>query len=260
MRAVALALVLTTLPLFAARPQAALPCDSTRWHQDCSTPGVQLTLVEQMREKVRRDIVVGYGLTARGLPAGRIYTLWVRPSGGDPQPLETGFTPDSSGAVICADSAAFKDRPRITALMGWCDRGLDKVGLTAGQFVRGEVYRAALISTDDSVRAYATAVPHPLAATSGGCTVTAEVLSPQIFAFWGAGFRPGETLHVTSRSGGDTKTASETADESGRLAVRTVIHNERGKRGGEATYEVAGAACQVMLRYGWGNKVLGPGT
>jgi hypothetical protein len=260
--AAALAVLLAALPLSPLRAQAATAagCDSTRWREDCSTPGVQLALVEQQRWKVRRDIVVGYGLTARGVPGGRVYALWVKPTAVKPYALMTGFAPDSSGAVICADSVALANLPRTAAALGWCKRGLGGVGLSAGQFARGEAYRVALISTDDSVFAYAAAIPHPLEASASGCTVTGEMHSRELFAFSGTGFRPGETVQVSMRSGSEAIAASQDADQGGRLAVRLVLPAVKGKAGGDATYEVAGAGCKVILRYGWGNKVLGPET
>ena len=257
MRTIALALILPALPLTAVHAQAA-PCSATSWASECSTPGVQIALVEAMRQPARGDIVVGYHVTAHGVPAGRIYSVWLKPTAGEAYALITGFTPDSTGVVVCADSTALANRPRGQGM--WCKWTLGDVGLTAGGFARGEAYRVGLISTDDSVRAFASVIPHALAATSGGCTVSGEMFSREVFAFTGSGFRPGEPLQVTSRSGGDTQAASRPADDAGRLPPQTIRHLERGKRGGDASIEIAGAGCRVMLRYGWGNKIQGPGS
>jgi hypothetical protein len=253
-------LLLAVLPLVSLRSQTAtaVNCDTVRWHADCSTPGVQLVLVEAMRQSVRKDVVVGYGITVRGVPAGRIYALWVKPTADKPYALMTGFTPDSTGAVVCADSAT-ANQPRVAAMLGWCKRRLASVGLTAGQFALGEAYRVALISTDDSVRAYASAIPHPLQASAGACTITGEMHGPEVFAFSGAGFRPGEALQITMRSGREVINKSQHADDGGRLGIEIVLPAVKGKDGGDASYEVAGAGCRVVLRYGWGKKVLGPG-
>jgi len=258
MRTTALVSLLSVLPLVPMRSQTAVNCDSVRWHADCSTSGVQLALVEEMRQSVRKDVVVGYGLTARGVPGGRVYALWLKPTAGKPYALMTGFTPDSSGAIVCADSATAR-QPHVTAMLGWCKRGLASVGLSVGQFALGETYRVGLISTDDSVRGYANAIPHPLQATSGSCTITGEMHSRELFAFSGTGFRPGEALQISMRSGREAINKSQNADDGGRLGVMIVLPAVKGKDGGEASYEVAGAGCRVTLRYGWGNKVLGPG-
>jgi len=253
------ALLLLALPPTPLHPQAATPakCDSVRWHRDCSTPGVQLALVEVFRNKARNDIVVGYHITASHVPAGKAFAVWAKPTGSEPFAVMTGFMADSTGTLTCGDSTVAASEVRRAAKL-WCRGAIESVTLSAGQYALGEAYRVALISIDDSVRVYAEAIPHPLEASADGCTLTGEMHSREIFAFSGTGFRPGEVVQAMSRSGKEAMASSQTADDAGRLAWMIILPGVKGKRGGDASYEVTGAGCRVTLRYGWGNKVLSP--
>jgi hypothetical protein len=124
-------------------------------------------------------------------------------------------------------------------------------------FALGEALRVALISTDETVAVFAEAIPYRLDA-SAGCTVEGEMLSLEGFAFSGSGFTPGETLEVVSRSDRNIIRRTATADDGGRLPTVIVLPTVRGRSGGDATIEVTGESCRVVLRYGWGDKLRGP--
>lgn len=243
-------------PAPAPAPSPPAACDTLRWNRDCSTPGVQLTLTENFRQKTRDDVVVGYEPRASGLPAGKVYSIRVTPITGAPYTVMTGFIADSSGGAICGDSTAAQSPARVPAMLGWCKQALRDLILSVGQFTRGEPYRVALISTDGSVRAYTEAIPHPLVARTNRCTITATMSGKDVFTFSGTGFQPGEPLRVTMRSGREETARSAQADSAGQLGDMTVTPVVTGQRGGEASYEARGAKCRVTLKYAWGNKAL----
>ena len=258
MRTMAAALLLGLAPLAAVTGQATPDptCDGTNWRPECSTPGTSLALTEAMRQRVQRDVIVGYYVTAKGVPEGKIYGVWHAPVNGDPFLLMTGFTPDSGGTVVCGDSTSVAPAARQGARLGWCKRPLADVGFTVGQFVRGEPYRLALISTDDSVRVYGEIIPHPLEATNGACRITAEMGASGVYVLRGSGFRPGEPVESRSRSGG-TQETTLAADSAGNVGIVAVVAVP-GKKGGDASQEFRGAACRVKLEYGWGDRALRP--
>jgi hypothetical protein len=259
------ALFVLHLPLHPALlAQVSTPaawCDAESWHRDCSTPGVHLALVEEARIQLSSGIVVSYGVAAANAPTGRIYSIWNRATHGPAQALLTGLTADTAGNLICADSTQHVDQPIVRAFLGWCGaRRMEHITLLAPpSFALGEAMRVALISTDGMTRVYADAIPYPLEASSGSCTVVGEMMNREMFAFSGSGFMPAETLHITSRSGRDVVRRTALANPVGRLETTIILPAVRGKKGGDATFEVAGAACQVALRYGWGDKLYGPG-
>ena len=232
-------------------------CDATNYRPVCSAPGTELRLIEGMRQRVNKDVVVGYNLAPNNIPGGKIYGVWHKPTVGDPFLLMAGFTPDSSGVLVCADSTTAPAAARAqNARMGWCTSPLASVGFSLGQFARAEPYRLALISTDDSVRVFGEVIPHPLEARNGACTLAAEMGTSSVFVFRGSGFRPGESVESVTRSGATLRSVL-TADSAGTVGF-IVVAAVPGKRGGNASQELKGAGCSVKLEYGWGDKTLKP--
>lgn len=244
------------LPSQAVPAVPTLPgCSPGRALQDCATPGVQLSLVEVERRKLAGGEVIRFRAEAQGVPLGKLYTLWVGPLHRS-TPMITGYAPDPSGAMMCADSATAVG-PRKPAQLGWCAEPLHEQGLSGGQFAYGEAFAVALVSTDDSVRAYARSIPYPLTASRDGCSVTGEMLTRQSFMFTGAGFQPGESLQVKMRFGSGDDIRTQVADANGRFDV-LALPSVHGKRGGDASIEVSATRCRVKLDYGWGDKTRGP--
>jgi hypothetical protein len=52
------------------------------------------------------DIPVVYLLRTSAMPAGKVYSVWLFPTLGDPYVEVTGFTADSSWSLICANRSA----------------------------------------------------------------------------------------------------------------------------------------------------------
>ena len=224
------------------------------WSPDCSTPGVKLIL-ESSKTKLMGREFLHYGLAASGLPAGKLYTFWLYPFSEDhPIPLVTGFTGDSVGGLSCADSAPHS-QGAAQERRSWCTKW-DGLFTSSSTFVPSEPYRAALISTDDSVRAYAIEFPAPVAVTTGPCHLQLELLSRDKSAFKvvGTGFVAGEEARVVSRSGKEEIQATRQIPATGTFWV-LLAPALRGKKGGKASFSVTTTACSPVLEYAWGKDL-----
>jgi hypothetical protein len=232
-------------------------CSADTWHRECSTTRIHLALVPMEDMRLPSATLKRFRMTAGNVPAGRTYSIWLKPSHGPAQALLIGVSADDEGNLVCADSTAYSGPPRIAAISGWCGRQTpDKLTFISGpDFVLGEALRVALIDADGEVRVYADAIPYPLEASSGSCTVVGEMLDRERFTFSGSGFAPGETLQFASRSGRQVIRRTEVADSQGRLGTILVLPAVRGRDGGNAAFEVVGQSCKVEVRYGWGDQL-----
>src|SRR3989442_11211936 len=182
----------------APRGGGLVPCS---WDPACSTAGVQVALREESRFAMGGRKLVEYELVATGLPTNRLFTLWLFPLGERPVPVVGGVTGDSTGRAACADSSALAraNRPPTggRSIMPF------PLMMPVESFVPSEPAKTALISNDDSVRAYATVFPVPLAAETAGCRLWLELLSTDRdrFRLSGTGFQGGAEAHVVAPSG-----------------------------------------------------------
>lgn len=248
--------VVLSVPL-AAQDSAkqATARDSIRceWDPGCSSPGVHLTLKEVKRGSERRRSRIDYELVASGLPSTKLFTIWGNLIGGGPTALFAGVSGDSSGGWTCTDSTAHTADARPPGTH-WCLYGF-KLTFPAWGFAPSEPYRFALISTDETIRAYATAYPWPVEATSGTCHLLVGLVRRNEFAIHGEGFQPGEEVHTMSLSGQQVIEGTARADSAGRLPVALVLPAVVGKAGGKATYSVTAARCRLRLEYAWGGDL-----
>ena len=235
----------------APRGQGPEPCS---WDPACSTAGVKVALREKSRFSMGRQKMVEYELVATGLPTGRLFTLWLFPFGERPIPVVGGVTGDSTGRMVCADSSALASAKRPPS-GGRCLMPFPLM-MPLESFVPSEPAKAALISNDDSVRAYATAFPVPLEAEMGGCRLWLELLSTDRdrFRLSGTGFQGGAEAHIVSTSGDEVIDARKPvpADGSFWMLVSPAV---KGKRGGKSSIAVSTPACTVTLQYRWGRDL-----
>src|SRR2546426_349599 len=219
----------------APRGGGLAPCS---WDPACSTAGVQVALREKSRFAMGGRKLVEYELVATGLPTNRLFTLWLFPFGERPVPVVGGVTGDSTGRAACADSSALAraNRPPTGG------RGIIPLPLMmpVESFVPSEPAKAALISNDDSVRAYATVFPVPLAAETAGCRLWLELLSTDRdrFRLSGTGFQGGAEAHVVAPSGNQVIDFRKPvpADGSFWMLLSPAV---KGKRGGSGSIAVS---------------------
>jgi hypothetical protein len=201
-----------------------------------------------------RQKLVEYELVATGLPTGRLFTLWLFPFGERPTPVFSGVTGDSTGRAVCADSSTVARANRLPT-RGRCIMPFPLM-MPLESFVPSEPAKAALISNDDSVRAYATVFPAPLEAEMDGCRLWLELLSTDRnrFRLSGSGFQGGAEARVVSTSGNEVIEAREPlpADGSFWMLVSPAV---KGKRGGPSSIAVSTPVCTVTLQYRWGRDL-----
>lgn len=255
---VALLFLTAPLALSTQQPVPAAGSDSAArrcfWRPRCSTPGLTLALQEIKRETTAGRTSVEYRLLPAGFPRDRIFTVWAWPVGSKPVALVTGFSPDSTGALVCGDSTTLRASAR--AKVEWCAGfPLASVTWAARGYMLGERYRLALVATDETVRAYGEAYPFPLESTAAGCRLSLELIHPHAFWVWGAGFEPGGMVRIVSRSGDEVVSDSVQVLPDSTLPLRLILPAVKGKRGGKATYRVEGSGCRVEITYPWGNAL-----
>jgi len=235
----------------APRGGGVAPC---RWDPACSTAGVQVALREKSRFAMGGQKLVEYELVATGLPANRLFTLWLFPFGERPVPVVGGVTGDSTGRAACADSSVLA-RANPPPAGGRCIMPFPLM-MPLESFVPSEPAKAALISADDSVRAYATAFPVPLEGQTAGCRLWLELLSTDRnrFRLSGTGFQGGGEAHVVSTSGSQVIDFRKPvpADGSFWMLLSPAV---KGKRGGPSSIAVSTPACAVTLAYRWGRDL-----
>lgn len=169
-------------------------------------------------------------------------------------PVVGGVTGDSSGRAACADSSALA-AAKPPPPGGRCIMPFPLL-MPVESFVPSEPARAALISNDDSMRAYATVFPVPVEAEMTGCRLWLELLSTDRdrFRLSGTGFQGGAEAHVVSTSGNQVIDVRRPvpADGSFWMLLSPAV---KGKRGGSSSIAVSTPACSVNLDYRWGRDL-----
>ena len=182
------------------------------WGPRFATPGVQLKLEEEGREKRGASTSVSYTLVFSGFPQDKTYALWNDPSGVDPPVLwATGISVTSSGDVICAGPPpgtkltprSLKKAKKQRQCYAVFEEGFsfrDRFVTSVDHYHEGEPVEFGMISADHTVHAFAKTMPFPLEVKEGRCRLWAEMITTEAFSFSGEGFEPGEELTYISRS------------------------------------------------------------
>jgi hypothetical protein len=222
-----------------ARTPFPYPGDAT-----VSAGGASLRLVETGRKRTPGTIEVDYRLEGGHFPRGKVYRLWQMSLGGPPEPLCGALVADSTGALVPDAQAAVSEATLCPEF--------DLIQLGAYQYMPGEPYRVAIISTDDSVRAVATAFPHPIEGSDGPHRILLEMNSAdqRSFTIWGGGFGRDQGLRTSMTTGGETFEGGAFSDAQG--VVRILLNAPPGAPGGVVTYEVRGTGGRPQLTYRWG--------
>lgn len=247
-RFLALAILLAAGPVLAAGTYDAPPSKKPRFpypgDAEHSKGGATLRLVELGRKRTPGTVEVDYRLEGGGFPRGKVYRLWQLGIDGPPEALCGALKADSSGALVPDDAAAANE----SSLCG----PFAAIELGAYEYVPGEPYRVAIISTDDSVRAVATAFPHPIESTDGPHRILLEMTSPdrRSFTLWGVGFGKDERMKTVLTAGTESYKGGAFADSAG--VMRVVLNAPEGAPSGVVTYEVRGSAGSPKVTYRWG--------
>ncbi len=126
------------------------------------------------------------------------------------------------------------------------------------EYVKGAPLRMIVISTDQTVKAFAEVYPFPIEANDGSCRLWVELISTQgtAFAIYGEGFGVEEEVTASSRSDGEIIRKTQQASPDGTLPVVIIAPAVVGKRSGTASFTVAGKSCAPTVNYEWGPPAL----
>ena len=208
------------------------------WGPKYATPGVRLSICETSRTNMLGLIgqnVILYELIADGFPTDKVYDAWMystsqQMQGGKPARFGPGVKIDESGQLS------------------------PKTALLVSDYVTGEWIKAALISTDGAVKAFAKAIPFPVEAKSGPCRIWIELITKTAFLAWGEGFSPGETVQIISQSADELVEGSIDVSKDGTVAA-VVFPTVADESGGKAKFTAIGETCEVGVGYAWGTAL-----
>src|SRR5437867_3106433 len=201
--------------------------DPIRFDTRRATPGASIELIEVA--PATGEAPVKYRLRVSGLPPGQVYGVWTNEFGHGFHEQASGFRLDESGTLVSSELDV-AGRPRR----------LDQMTFEPGPLPRGAGWQVAIVSSDRRVTAFAKAIPRPIAATHGPCTVSLELASRRgdRFIASGSGFMPGEDVTSELTYAGRTGRKTHRVSPEGRFLSDFIVH---GGRGGDqrAPYSVA---------------------
>jgi hypothetical protein len=221
------------------------------WGPETSTPGMSLTLNEEgrvesnsnsgMMPKVTQSQQFGttltFSLRVTGAPKDKTYSLVTWPvdlaaSAKAPLTVAKDVTLDSHGI---ADRGGDQDHPLTLPLRP----------------AAGEPVRVGLVSTDDTVKIFASIVPVPLEGKDHGCHISAVLLTrnAEVVMFEGSGFEPGADVEVDSVSGKEVRKQAKKADEKGNFMTVDLPFAE-GQSHGNVKMTLKSGKCSPSVTVG----------
>ncbi len=206
-----------------------------------ATPGITLTLQEMRRWMKGPKHGVDYRLGVSGLPKDKRFKLWQKNLGREPALAFFTVYLDGSGDVVFETAAEkFKE-----------------VRLSLYDFARGEPMEYALISTDQTMQAFARVVLFPIEARDGQCLLSVQLGSREgdLFLVMGEGFEPEEEVATESQSEGEVVKGRSRPSREGKFAT-VVAPAVVGRRSGRASFTASGKGCSPTVDYEWGPAAL----
>lgn len=209
-----------------------------------ATPGLRLEMAELPRASTEEP--VRYRLHAVGFPRGVRLNVWAQDFGHSFHPVASGFEVDDSGKLVSSNNGE-PGRPNQAP----------QITFGPGPYPRGAAWRVALVSVDQALKAFAAAIPHPITARDGPCTVSLEVVSYRgdHFVATGSGFVPGDEVITESRYSGRTIQKRQRISSGGLLPLDVISHQAIGTDR-SAQYLAKGCSCEVAVEYNWGEAAL----
>jgi hypothetical protein len=132
-----------------------------------------------------------------------------------------------------------------------------QVSVSLSDFAKGEPVEYALISTDQTVRAFTRVILFPLEAKDGQCLLSMQLGSRRgdLFLVMGEGFEPGGEVMTESRSNGEVLKLKSPLSRDGKFAT-IVSPAVVGKSSGKASFTASGKGCSPTVDYEWGPPAL----
>jgi hypothetical protein len=221
-------------------PQAQSSPIPNQWGERFNSEGAKLNYREIGRTEVGGRMVITYNLYASGLPKDANYALWMLSLGGKPQPVADAYISDQGKVVnvLANPQQHIAEDPINVKVSG----------------ARGEPFKFAIISEDESFRAFAEIVPVPMEAVSGDCHLTATETAPYYLSMSirVTGLQPNEDLTVNTHSGSEGGEVKAKADDHGDYNA-VVLPAVKGKRSGKAQFQVVSSGCKIGIEFLWGD-------
>ena len=214
------------------------------WERQKATPGVVLTLQELRRWTRGSKQGADYRLVVSGLPKDKVFKLWVRNLGREPEFAFFTVYVDSGGDVVFEGP----------------NERVKQVSVSLSDFAKGEPIEYALISTDQTIRAFTPLVVlFPIEAKDGQCHLSVQLGSRRgdLFLVIGQGFEPEGEVTTESRSNGEVLKQKTLLSRDGKFAT-IVAPAVQGKRSGKASFTASGKGCSPTVDYEWGPPALEP--
>jgi hypothetical protein len=187
-----------------------------------------------------------YQLRAFGFPKGVKLLLWSKEFDHSFHQMASVFQVDKSGNVVSSN-------PDKTNRL----RRLDEITFGPGAYPRGALWEVALVSVDRKLQAFAKAIPYPITAGNGPCSVSLELVSHrgEKFLVSGSGFLPGDEVITELRYAGRVVEKRVRATTEGSLPPQVLLHASVNTDR-QARYSVKGRSCDVAVDYDWGEPAL----
>jgi len=211
-----------------------------------SSPGTSVDVKEIARTSNNGGLTVQYHVFVKGAAKDRLYNLLTWPIT-QTQPSRTleGLRLADNGLVMCAGRTP-ED----------CQSPLgkdDPVEVTFTSPGKGEIFREALVSTDNHTKVLFAIVPNPLLDKNKGCVLEAVRLTRQfeVTMLRGSGFKPNESLDFVYKSYDETHETKVSADPNGEF-VFSISPFAKGKHGGKGEAKIKSVNCAPTVSFHWG--------
>jgi len=197
----------------------------------------RLTQIEKSRGVEHGLNMVPYVLRADDFPGDHRYALYGRWMDGRSGEAGRDIRIDETGRLLNPEGK--------------------EIDLVVGEMFLGEFAVFALVSEDQSTKAFVEITPFPIQAEgTGGCRLLVKPMDAkgQAFSITGSGFRPNKKLRIFSTSGDESAHTSAEGKADGTLK-QILLPAVVGRTGGDASFEASDAACTVAVRYKWGDQM-----
>jgi len=206
-----------------------------------ATPGIRLEM-----QQTKDSAEPRYQLQAFGFPKGVKLLLWSKEFDHSFHQMALVFQIDKSGNVVSNNPGNARQLKR-----------LDESPFGPGPYPRGALWEVALVSVDRKLQAFAKAIPYPIAASDGQCSVSLELVSHrgEKFLAAGSGFLPGDEVITELRYAGRVIEKRVRTSAEGSLPPQVLLHASVNTDR-RARYSVKGRSCDVAVDYDWGEPAL----
>jgi hypothetical protein len=225
---------------------AAATVEATMNWERSSSVGVKSSTSLIKKAEVQGHQVYEYRVKVTGAPHNLIYKLMAWPvTIALPAGMMDGLVIAQDGTVGCPADSTNTCAQRFKGA---------ELKLTYAA-AKGEIYRHALVSHDNKVRAFFSIIPDPIIATDKACSLEAVRLSPnfELVAIRGKGFEPGSDVIFKTQSFQEVHTLPVQPDKTGHFHAQLTPF-VKGRTSGTIEVSATGKSCAPHLSFDWGQQ------